>query len=156
MNAVRLYDSDYQSWLLNQVELLRGRHLNQLDIEHLIEELEGLAKSERRELKSRLRVLLMHLMKWEVQPEERSPGWRGIIVEQRHSIEELLENSPSLRRELEAFLRAEEGRARKLASAETGLPEEAFREVSYPQEKVLDSDFFPDASERASLAQIKR
>ena len=80
-----------------------------------------MGKSEKRELKSRLIVLLMHLLKWQYQPEKRSESWRSTITEQRICIELLLEDSPSLQPLLiEIFADCYE-KARLKASEETGI-----------------------------------
>lgn len=68
-----------------------------MDLENLIEEIESMGRSEQRELKKRLRVLLMHLLKYQYQPEKRSSSWNGTIIEQHRQIESLLKDSPSLK-----------------------------------------------------------
>lgn len=87
---------DYQAWIQSQINVLRERRFADLDIEHLIEEMEEMGVSDRRALTSHLIVLLAHLLKWQFQPEQRSSSWRGYIVEQRVQIEALTESAPSL------------------------------------------------------------
>ena len=91
-----LYQQDFYLWTQSTPNLLRGAKFAQLDLANLIEEVESMGRSEKRELKSRLIILLMHLLKWKYQPEKISPSWRNTISEQRISLEELLEDSPSL------------------------------------------------------------
>ena len=92
-----LYEQDFYLWIQTTVQQLKENKLNEIDIPNLIEEIESMGRSEKRELKSRLIVLLMHLLKWHYQPEKRSESWRSTITEQRICIEGLLEDSPSLK-----------------------------------------------------------
>src|SRR5687767_13367969 len=92
-----LYERDYYSWALEQAALLRVRRLLELDLEHLAEEVEDLARSEATELRSRCETLLMHLLKWEFQPEARSSSWAGTIRRERDDIAEHLEENPGLK-----------------------------------------------------------
>ncbi len=93
-----LYEQDLNLWLLNTIEQLKQGDLNRLDIEHLIEELEGLAGRDRRELESRLEVLLSHLLKRLFVPSPNDyRGWELTIKEQRNRLQRLLKQSPSLR-----------------------------------------------------------
>ena len=95
-----LYSKDFYGWLVEQAEALRLRSANKIDWENLLEEVEGLARSERRELGSRLAVLIQHLLKWRSQPERRSRSWLVTIKEQRAKVVDILEESPSLQQHL--------------------------------------------------------
>ena len=95
-----LYSRDFYGWLVEQAEALRVRSANKIDWENLLEEVEGLARSERRELGSRLAVLIQHLLKWRFQPERRSRSWLVTIKEQRAKVVDILEESPSLQQHL--------------------------------------------------------
>ncbi len=93
-----LYEQDLNLWLLNTIEQLKQGDLTQLDIEHLIDELEGLAGRDRRELESRLEVLLSHLLKRLFVPSPNDyRGWELTIKEQRNRLQRLLKQSTSLR-----------------------------------------------------------
>ncbi|MEA5550694.1 DUF29 domain-containing protein [Anabaena cylindrica UHCC 0172] len=72
VNTQNLYDQDFYLWTQTIVQQLKENNLHQIDIPNLIEEIESMGKSEKRELKSRLIVLLMHLLKWQYQPYKRS------------------------------------------------------------------------------------
>lgn len=136
-----LYDEDLLAWVEQQAAHLRAGHLDRLDVEHLIEELEAVAGKLRRELKRRLRILLAHLLKWQVQPRRRSRSWASTIVEQRAQIEDLFEENPSLRRELEEAARVAYPQAVKLAMAETGLPRRSFPpDLPYSPTAILSGD----------------
>ena len=139
-----LYDTDFYQWTQAMTQALKQGHWSDLDIENLVEEVENLGRSEKRALKSRLEVLLMHLLKWAYQPEQRSNSWRATITEQRIRIQDLLADSPSLK----PYLQAEQARcyanARTLAAAETGLALTTFPEICpYPLSTVLTEGFLP-------------
>ncbi|MFM5983193.1 MAG: DUF29 domain-containing protein [Sphaerospermopsis kisseleviana] len=91
-----LYEQDFYLWIETTAQHLRKGDFTEVDLGNLIEEIESMGRSEKRELKSRLIVLLMHLLKWHYQPEKRSASWQSTITEQRICLEELLEDSPSL------------------------------------------------------------
>jgi hypothetical protein len=116
-----LYDQDFYLWIETISKQLKAGKFAEIDLANLIEEIESMGKSEKRELKSRLIVLLMHLLKWQYQPEKRSESWRSTITEQRICIELLLEDSPSLQPLfIEIFSDCYE-KARLKASEETGI-----------------------------------
>ena len=85
-----LYEKDYYLWLTNTANLLREKNLAELDLPHLIEEIEDMGKREKRSLYSNLKILLMHLLKYRYQPEKRSNSWRYTIEEHRQRIAEIL------------------------------------------------------------------
>jgi hypothetical protein len=96
-----LYERDYYTWALKQARALRARSTEALDWENLAEEVEGLARTEARELKNRLEVLLVHLVKWRYQPAKRSKSWRLTIREQRQRLAQLLDENPGLKSTLQ-------------------------------------------------------
>ncbi|MEY2914242.1 MAG: hypothetical protein RLZZ184_3551 [Cyanobacteriota bacterium] len=100
VNSQTLYEQDFYLWTKAIVQHLKENRFNDIDIPNLIEEIESMGKSEKRELKSRLIVLLIHLIKWQYQPEKRSESWRSTITEQRICIEALLEDKHLKKREL--------------------------------------------------------
>jgi Domain of unknown function DUF29 len=136
------YDSDVYEWTKEQANALRRRAANELDWDNLAEEIESLGISNRHQIKSRLEILILHLLKWKYQPEWQCGSWRGSILEARHRLEDLLEESPSLRRLPAEYLPKAYARARQKALAETGLyrlPEAC----PWAIEQILDSDFLP-------------
>ncbi len=144
-----LYETDFSAWALQQAQLLRTEELEKLDLPNLIEELEAMSVRDRRELTSRLMVLLMHLLKWCYQPtpygRTQPRSWLNTITVQRHKIELILDDSPSLRRELEERVSYAYPRARLQASRETGLPLANFPSISpYTVVQLLDDAFLPD------------
>jgi hypothetical protein len=83
LDSPSLYETDYVAWLEEQVGHLRPGRLSALDVPNVAEELEGLMRNERRELESRLEVLILHFLKWDHQPDQRANRWRATVEEQR-------------------------------------------------------------------------
>ena len=123
-----MYERDFAVWLEDQAAALQSGRLSDVDLPNLIAEIEALAGNLRRELRSRLRVVLVHLLKLRYQPERRSGSWLASIYEQRDRLEDLIEDSPSLRRAVEPYRESAYGKARRIAAAQTGLPVETFPE----------------------------
>jgi hypothetical protein len=139
------YDEDFVAWTEEQARLLRAGEFSQLDIENIAEELESMGRSDKREIESRLEVLLTHLLKWQLQVKMRSPSWSGTIREQRRKIGKLLRASPSLRPLLAQMVPEAYPEARDKASDETGLTETAFpAECPFSPEQILSEDFLPE------------
>lgn len=94
----KLYDQDFNLWLIETINQLKTCDFKRVDIEHLVEELEGLSGRDKRELKSRLRVLIAHLLKRRyVLNSDYYRGWELTIKEQRRELQTLLKQSPSLK-----------------------------------------------------------
>ena len=144
-----LYDTDVAAWAEQQAGLLRRRASGQLpndaglDWDNLAEEIEGVAASQKREIRSRLKCICQHLLKWRHSKRPATRSWRLTLDEQREQLEELFKDSPSLRRFAadalpEAFVngrRAEEREAGPLK-----LPHDV---CPWSLDEVLAIDFFP-------------
>lgn len=91
------YDQDVVAWAAEQARLIREGRFDQLDIEHIADEIEDVGKSEQRELASRMAILLAHLLKWQVRPALRGASWDRMIREQRKQVLRRLKRTPSLR-----------------------------------------------------------
>ncbi len=100
----QLYDTDFCLWIDHNVSLLRQGNLQDIDVENIAEELDSMSRSDKRELLSRLTVLIMHLLKWEYQVDKRSKSWTSTIKVQRLGIKKLIKNSPSLKYNIEAVV----------------------------------------------------
>jgi hypothetical protein len=138
------YDQDFHQWAEDQAHLLRNGCYASLDIDHLVEELESMGARERRELTNRLKVLLAHLLKWHYQPERRSPSWQATIKEQRFSLEDLLDDNPSLRPTLDQQIVKAYRLGRLLAVKETNLEESHFPlDCPYRAAEIMDTAYFP-------------
>lgn len=120
------YRDDFARWAEDQGQAIRERQWDRIDTENLAEEIEDLSKSLHRELRSRLRVLIMHRLKWDFQPEQRSSSWVATMREQQAQIEDLLDESPSLRNALDGYARRGYEAARDLAAAETEYAPDRF------------------------------
>jgi hypothetical protein len=124
-NLSLLYEQDETAWLEAMSALAANGQYAAMDYEHLSEYLADMAKRDRREVFSRLVVLLSHLLKWEHQPDRRSGSWRGTIRAQRRELRQLLE-SGTLRKHAEAVLANAYQEARRQAADETELPLDVF------------------------------
>ncbi len=120
-----LYDHDETAWLDAMAALAAGRHVAHMDFPHLSEYLTDMAKRDRREVFSRLVVLLAHLLKWEYQPENRGGSWRVTIREQRRELRALFA-SGALRNHAEAVFAEAYAEARGQAADETELDPATF------------------------------
>lgn len=139
-----LYDEDVLAWSIEQAALLRERRWSALDIENLAEEIEDVGNSARRELGSRMAVLIAHLLKWQFQPQLRSKSWLATIDVQRESIAMKLAKVPSLKHMLsddDWFLEIWKD-ALVIAFKDTGLYQFP-RTPVWTTTEVLDSTFFP-------------
>ena len=138
-------DEDFALWCAQQGELLRAGRLDRLDRDNLAEEIESLGRSDRKEIRKRLRVLLAHLLKWRYQPAKQKGGWKATILVQRRELVRTLEENPSLRSHPSEALEECYEIARLNAAGETGLPEDAFPETCpFTIEQILDPGFLPD------------
>jgi len=143
----RLYETDFYGWVQNQAGVLRAGNFANLDLENLIEEIEDMGKSRQRALESRLEILLMHLLKWQFQPEMKGPSWHFTIDEQRERIAKLLRENPSLKSRIDGILHESYGFAVRLAAQETGLKKTTFpTQCPWTFEQAIDNEFWPDAS----------
>lgn len=142
-----LYDQDYQVWLEQTVQQLRDRSYETVDWDNLIEELESLGKSHKREVGSCLTLILMHLLKWQYQPEQRAfygRSWIATIDEQRDELRSILADSPSLKSYVLEIFAEKYAIARQRAARQTGLALETFPEASpFSTEAALDPEFMP-------------
>ena len=139
-----LYDTDFDAWAQQQAEALRTKDWAALDIEHLAEEVEALRNSERKAVRSQLRRLMSHLLKWHYQPRRRSDSWQATIVDARRLLADDLEDNGTLVRELPALLDWAYPRARREAAKDTGIPVATFPEACpWTLAQLQDEDFFP-------------
>jgi hypothetical protein len=143
-NAVR-YEDDYYAWTIEQARLLRDGELSSIDAANIAEEIESIGRSDRRELQSRLVVLVMHLLKWRFPPSARSRSWSATIEEQRLQIEQVFAESPSLRPLAAGMLAQAHTIARARAIAETGLADNTFPpSCPFALDEVLSLTYLPE------------
>jgi len=140
-----LYDEDFLAWTERTADLLRRARFAAIDVDHLAEEVEDMGKRDVREANSRVRIVLVHLLKWRHQPRKRSPSWRSTIVTQRQELADLLQQSPSLRAKLATNLAAAYRSAVARAVAQTKLAASEFdAESPFSLDQVLSDTFLPD------------
>ena len=139
------YETDFYAWANEQAALLRQGKLTQADIEHIAEEIESMGKTEKRELVSRLAVLLLHLLKWRFQPDRRGTSWDITIKVQRRDLSRHLRDNPSLKSALDTAIEDAYGDAVLLAQAETRLPGATFPlTCPWTFEQAMNEGFWPD------------
>ncbi len=143
----QLHEQDFYAWTQQQVHLLKDAKLEELDVAALIEELESMGAREKRELASRLEVILMHLLKWQYQPSFQGRSWRLTLEEQRLKLQDHFQDNPSLNQQesLQLVLDKSYRRALVRAEKETGLSRRIFPvDCPYSLEQMLDMDFYPN------------
>ncbi|MDG6095731.1 DUF29 domain-containing protein [Acetobacter sp. AN02] len=147
MSKTALYDRDFYAWANEQAGLLRAGKLAQADIDHIAEEIESMGKTEKRELISRLTVLLLHMLKWEFQPARRGASWEVSIGTQRRAIARHMADNPSLKAKLPEAIEDAYVDARSEAYAETGLAKASFPSTCpWTFEQMMDENFWPETS----------
>lgn len=140
------YDKDIVAWANEQAALIRAGCFDLLDLENIAEEIEDVGKSEKRELESRMAVLLAHLLKWQFQPTHRGASWEKTIRDQRRRVLIRLEDTPSLKHVLQNTNWRDDTwiDAVEQAAKETGIDLLKFPETQpWTVEQVLDQEFFP-------------
>lgn len=146
--STTLYDQDYYTWSMRTAQLIRQGRFDEIDVDHLAEEVEDMGKSTQRELVSRLIVLLAHLLKWQYEPDQRAwhgRSWRLTVQEQRRRLAILLRKNPGLKPLVSESVEEAYGTALLVAARETDRDETAFPEVCpFAFEDALDNDFWPD------------
>ncbi len=147
MEGDRNYDADFHAWANEQATLLRAGRLSEIDVEHIAEEIETLGRGEKRELVSRLSVLLLHLLKWAHQPERRGKSWELTIKEQRRQLARHLRDNLSLRAWTDQAMADAYGDAVLRAELEMNLARDLLPwSCPYRFEQAVDDAFWPDAA----------
>ena len=144
----KLYDQDYYQWTVETANALNSKSYDAVDIEHLIEEIEGMGASERSQLQNRLEVLIMHLLKLEYQSGYIGKrGWILTIKEQRKRLKRLLQKMPSLKACIQDEAIEAYDYAAIRAAKETGITESVFPSMMpYTLEQLLDDEFYPQTN----------
>jgi len=148
-----LYDRDFYAWANEQVALLRAGKLTEADIENIAEEIESMGRSEKRELNSRMKVLLTHLLKWRYQASLRFNSWRNTIEGQREDVVDHLADNPSLKDKLPEEFASAYRKAIRAAAEETGLDRSVFRRACpWTYEQAMSADFWPEEAGSEAMA----
>lgn len=136
------YDADFYSWSMEQARLLRESRWAEVDRENVAEEIESLGREQFNKLESALRVLLLHILKWEHQPRRRSRSWILSIKQQRIEVEDILGDNPGLRPRITEALARAYRKARLQAANETGLDESLFPEdCRHNLDEIMSGEF---------------
>ena len=145
MSSPSLYDHDFHAWANEQADLLRAGKLGEADILHIAEEIGSMGKTEKRELVSRLTVLLLHLLKWQFQPAFRGHSWRTSVRVQRIALVSHMRDNPSLNAALDDAITEAYRVARIEAEDQTGLAEDTFPAACFWSfDQIMAEDFWPD------------
>ncbi|ECT1020607.1 TPA: DUF29 domain-containing protein [Salmonella enterica] len=138
------YDTDFYGWTQEQADLIRAGRTEDLDLKNLLEEIEAMGRSERRELESRLQVLFMHLLKWQYQSERQGRSWQLTIEEQRLRALKVLSENPSLKSKLSGIIADAYRIAVINAERETNIRRSVFPETCpWTFEQAVDASFWP-------------
>lgn len=139
------YADDLYTWVGEQVALLRAGQLDQIDAAQVAEELDDVGSEQYDKLESALRVILMHMLKWDQQPEYRTPSWVYSIREQRRRYAKVMKRNPGLKSRLEEALADAYESARLWAASETNLsPREFPAACPYGWDDILNRPFGED------------
>lgn len=139
------YDKDFYAWSLHNAALIREGKLSEVDLENVAEEIESMGKANRRELISRLAVLLAHLLKWKFQPSLRGRSWEITIKEQREEVKDQLDESPSLKHELDDQFNRAYRKALNIVEKETGLNQNTLpKNCPFSLKESLEENFLPE------------
>lgn len=140
-----LYDHDFYAWSQRAGELLRKGCFGEVDIEHIAEEIEDMGKEKKHALESQTRRLILHLLKWQFQPQRRSDSWMESIDDARTEIAGVLKYNPSLKPMTTDLPGEIYDQAARQAARQTGLARKAFPSTCpYSFEQLADEEFLPD------------
>jgi hypothetical protein len=144
-NTTSLYERDYYLWLLHTARLIKEGKFSEVDAANLIEEIEDMGRSEQRAVESNLVVVLLHLLKYKYQPEQRTNSWKASIREHRRRLRKAFSASPSLKRHFEEVFDECYQDGREQAADETGLALDIFPSVSpFTPSETLNPDYLPE------------
>lgn len=136
------YDTDFHAWAMEQAKRIREGAFEALDRENVAEEIQSLGREQFSKLRSAYRVLLMHMLEWDHQPEKRTRSWSTTICNQRLDLEDILADSPSLKSRIDEALAKAYRRARIEAAQETELPLSTFPETNpYLLDEIMERAF---------------
>jgi hypothetical protein len=139
-----LYEADFYAWIHEQTDLLKQRKHTAFDYDNLIEEISSMGNELEHALTSSYRLVMLHLLKWQFQPQFRGASWEITISRERDNIESREEDKPSLKAKASDFVAKAYVRARRSAAKETGLPLSTFPEICpYTLDQLRDFDWMP-------------
>jgi hypothetical protein len=141
------HDEDFYGWAMAEAQLLKQGKFNEADMDKIIEEIETLGRSNKRELVNRLGVLIAHLMKWQYKDHMEASywkSWKGTIIRQRIDLSDLLEENPSLKSQVKEAMPKAYKYALAIIEEETPLNLKTLpSECPYNFEQLMDDGFYP-------------
>jgi hypothetical protein len=120
------YERDFYTWSLEQARLIREGRWDAVDRANVAEEIESLGREQFNKLVSALRVLMLHMLKWDHQPELRSRSWALSIKAQRAELDDIIADNPGLKPRIGEAISRGYRKACIEAARETGLDEDQF------------------------------
>ncbi len=139
------YEEDFYGWISANIGLLKQKRFGEMDIDHLIEELEDMGNNKKHALISRLAQLIFHLLKWQYQPDFRGRSWDASIQEQRKRIKKLLLENPSLKSEIDMFIIDAYEDSIFLIKKETPIDLKLLpQECPYTFDQIMNGEFYPE------------
>ena len=136
------YDRDLYTWSQEQARLIRAGQLDAIDRENVAEEIESLGREQFDKLESALRVLLIHFLKWDHQPNLRSRSWTLSIAAQRLEIDDVIGDNPGLKSRIDEAVTRAYRKARIAAARETDLELGVFPEqCHYGWDDIINREF---------------
>lgn len=139
------YDEDFTAWAFEQTELLRRGRLADVDLPHLAEEIESLGNEQIHALEFFDTLLILHLLKWQFQPQRRTRSWSGTILNARTQLRRRETRNPTLKTRSSKIVADTDPDARRQAANETGLPMDNFPATCpYSLDQLRDPDFLPE------------
>lgn len=139
------YEEDFYGWVSASIMLLKQKRFDEMDIDHLIEELEDMGNNKKHALVSRLAQLIFHLLKWQHQPDFRGRSWEASIQEQRRKVKQLLLENQSLKHLLARFLVDAYVDSILLIKKETPIDLKLFpQECPYTFDQITNDEFYPE------------
>jgi hypothetical protein len=133
------YEEDLYSWAVEQAALLRAGKVAEADALNIAEELDDVGNEQYDKLESALRVILLHLLKWDHQPERRSRSWRNSVMVQRNHVRKVLRKNPGLKPHVDEAIAEAYEDARLDAATETDRDDDAFpKRCSYSWDQIME------------------
>ena len=133
------YDRDLYGWAVEQAALLRTGRIAEADARNIAEELDDVGNEQYDKLESALRLILLHLLKWDHQPDRRSRSWRASITVQRNHVRKVLRKNPGLAPLVNEAVTEAYRDARVEAGSETDLDESVFPDrCSYSWDELME------------------
>jgi hypothetical protein len=133
------YENDLYSWAVEQAALLRAGRIAEADARNIAEELDDVGNEQYDKLESALRIILLHLLKWDHQPKQRSRSWHLSIRVQRKHVSKVLRKNPGLKALLDEAINEAYELARIEAAGETDLEEDKFpRDCPFAFDEIME------------------